>query len=585
MTRARAPGVTADGPVVAGRPGASQPNGRGGGAGLAQVARGGTLNLAGAAVSAITTVGVTVLVTRQFSKYVAGSFFTATSAFLIVEMIATLGAHNGVVYFIARFRSLGEDHRIPALLRVAMIPVIVVSAVLVIAMLVFAGPLAHVLLNAHAGKGSTGGVQIIAVALRGLAVLVPFAALENVVLGASRGYRAMRPTVYIDRVGVSVAQLIAVLVAAGAGSIALLAPLWALPYVPATVVGWVWLQRIRRNPPSGPRTALPDVPPELAALLALSTPAGPPPAAGPAAPPARPRGERLGRVARKRLAKATSRDFWRFTTPRAVATVTSTIIQRVDIVIIAIMKGPVEAAVYTAATRFLVLGQFAGTAIARSSQPRLTELFTVRDRHRTNVVYQATTAWLILLTFPIYLLVLVYGSTALAIFGHSYRAGYSVMVVLCIAMLIGALTGQVDIVLITSGKSSWSMLNGLLVLVVNVGMDLWLIPKHGILGAAIAWGTAITVSNFVPMIQLAWVFRLQPISWGVVIATVLSLVSCYAVPLAIRAALGGGWASLAAASVAGLLLLGAGTLWFRGPLGLQGVARLPGIRGRRRDRR
>lgn len=546
---------------------------------MAEVARGGTLNLVGAAVSAIASVGVTVLVTRHFSKYVAGSFFTATSAFVIAEMIGTLGAHNGLVYFIARVRSLGEEDRIPALMRVALIPVIVVSAALVIAMVVFAAPLASVLLNARKGSG---GVDVITVALRGLALLVPFGALENVYLGATRGYREMRPTVMIDRVGVSIAQLVAVLVAATAGSVALLAPLWALPYVPATFAAWLWLRRIRRDAPTRPGAALPDVPPELAALLALATPSAP----ARAAQAVRARGAEMGRAARKRLARVTTRrDFWRFTTPRAVGTVTSTIINRVDIVIIAIMKGPVEAAIYTAATRFLVLGQFAGTAIARSSQPRLTELFTVHDHHGTNVVYQATTAWLILLTFPIYLLVLVYGSQALAVFGHSYRAGYPVMVVLCIAMLAGALTGQVDIVLITTGKSSWSMLNGLLVLITNVGLDLWLIPRHGILGAAIAWGTAITVSNVVPLIQLAVVFRLQPISRGVVIATVLTVASFFIVSLAIRAALGSGWVSLGVATVAGCVLMGAGMLRFRVALKLRGVARLPGIRARRSGKR
>ena len=579
----RAGGVTADRPAVADRAGASQREGRSGRVRLAEVARGGTLNLGGAAVAAVTNVGVTVLVTRHFSKYVAGSFFTATSAFLIVSMIGTLGAHNGLVYFIARLRSLGEEDRVPAVLRIALTPVVVLSAALVVPMLVFAGPLAHVLLNYH--KGSAGGVDIITVALRGLALLVPFAALESALLGASRGYRDMRPTVVIDRMGVTIAQLLVVLAAAGTGSVALLAPLWALPYLPAALVAWLWLRRIRRDAPSRPGAALPDVPPELAALLALATPLAPVPGTDSTGAARPTRGAMLGRVARKRLARATRRDFWRFTTPRAVSTVTSTIIQRVDIVIIAIMKGPVEAAVYTAATRFLVLGQFAGTAIARSSQPRLTELFTVRDRHGTNVVYQATTAWLIILTFPIYLLVLVYGSQALVIFGHSYRAGYPVMVVLCIAMLAGALTGQVDIVLITAGKSSWSMLNGLLVLTTNVALDLWLIPRHGILGAAIAWATAITVSNVVPLIQLATVFRLQPISRGVVIAIVLTVASFFVVPLAIRAALGSGWVSLGAAIVAGYVLLGAGVLRFRVPLKLQGFARLPGLRARRSAKR
>jgi O-antigen/teichoic acid export membrane protein len=286
-------------------------------------------------------------------------------------------------------------------------------------------------------------------------------------------------------------------------------------------------------------------------------------------------------VARRRLAKAHRRDFWRFTIPRGVATVTSAIIQRVDIVIIAIMKGPVEAAVYTAATRFLVLGQFCSSAISRASQPRLAELSTFRDRRGANVVYQATTAWLILLTWPIYLMVLVYGQQILAVFGHSYSAGYPVMVVLGIAQLAGAVFGQVDVVLITAGKSSWSMINGLLVLATNVGLDLYLIPQYGILGAAVAWAVALTVSNIVPLVQLAAVFRLHPFGRTSVAAAVLTAVCFCAVPLAIRTALGGGWASLAAGVAAGSLLMMAGLLRFRRVLNLEGVIRLPRTRSRR----
>src|SRR5690348_8044015 len=93
-------GLPPESPRSEPRPGTGQ-------ARLAEVARGGTLNLAGAAVAAIAILGVTVLVTRVFPRPVAGAFFTATSAFIIVEAVASLGANVGLVYFIARLRSLG----------------------------------------------------------------------------------------------------------------------------------------------------------------------------------------------------------------------------------------------------------------------------------------------------------------------------------------------------------------------------------------------------------------------------------------------------------------------------------------------
>jgi O-antigen/teichoic acid export membrane protein len=539
---------------------------------LAEVARGGTLNLAGAVVAAAATVGVTVLVTRQFSRPVAGAFFTATSAFLIAEAVASLGANTGLVYFIARLRSLNEGRRIPAILRAATIPVLVASALATSAMFLLAGPLAHFLVSGHLGHGTVSPAEV-AVALRALALTLPFAALLDTFLGATRGYRDMRPTVLIDKTSRSAAQLAGVLVAVVAGSATLLAPLWALPYVPAAALAWLWLRRIRRNPPRR-RLDIPDVPPELAALMALSTPVEPRKTAP---------GHRIGkRMAAKQLGNANPRGFWRFTIPRAVASLASIILQRLDIVLVAIMKGPTEAAVYTAATRFLVAGQFGNMAISMAAQPRFTELFAVGDRRGANEIYQVTTAWLVLLTWPLYLLVIVYGPQVLAIFGHSYRAGDTVMVVLSLTMLFASACGQVDMVLITTGRSTWSLFNGLLAVSVDVAVDLLLIPRYGILGAAIGWSAAIVVSNLIPLIQLMATIRLHPFGRGTIAAGAVSAVSFCAIPLAAHVVLGGGAVALAAGAAAGCLVLAASLWWLRSALHLSAMPGVAQIKARRR---
>ena len=549
--------------VATPRTSGGSPAGTGGPAQLAEVARGGTLNLIGAGVAAATTVGVTVFVTREFSKPVAGAFFTAISAFLIVEAVASLGANVGLVYFIARLRSLGEARRIPTIIRAAVIPVIVASILLTVLMLGVAEPLAKVLLSGHLGKGGAVSSAEVAQALRALALTLPFAALLDTYLGVGRGYRDMRPTVVIDKIGRSIVQLIGIAIAVLAGSAALLAPLWALPYVPAAAIAWLWARRIRRRPPKGPR-GMPDVPPELAALLALSTPV-----------PSIKGAPRVGRrMQQRRLANANPRGFWQFTTPRGIASLAKITLQRIDIVLVAIMMGPAAAAVYTAATRFLVVGQLGNMAISMAAQPRFTELFAVGDRRSANVVYQVTTAWLVLLTWPLYLLAIVYGPEVLSVFGHSYRAGADVMLILGLTMLLATACGQVDMVLITTGRSSWSLINGLLAVGVNVGLDLVLIPRYGITGAAIGWAVAIILTNLMPMAQLASSIHLQPFGRGTVLAAALSAVAFCAVPFGVRAVVGGGLAGLAAGVAAGCLVFAIGLWRFRDVLRL---ATMPGV--------
>ena len=544
-------------------------------AGLAEVARGSSLNLVGVIIAAAATLGTTIIVTRQFSRPVAGAFFTATSLFLIVEAIASLGAYNGAIYFIARLRSVRADSKIPAMLRAATLPVAVAAAVATAVMLLLAHPLAQLLLGGHLEKGGGAAPEAVADSIRALAITLPFAALLDTYLGASRGFRAMLPTVTIDRIGRSSFQLLGLLVAAAAGSAALLAPLWALPYIPACIAAWLWLRRVRRRAMAQAQVAwpvaLPVTAPAMAALLALSTPAPPwDPPGGPV---------------RGAMGDASARSFWAFTAPRALATIAQIVIQRFDIVLVAIMRGPVAAAIYTTATRFLVVGQLGNVAIIQAAQPQFSHLFAVGDRRGASTVYQATTGWLIVLTWPLYLLAITYGSEVLAIFGHSYRAGSTVMVILGLAMLVATGCGQVDMVLTTTGRSSWSLLNGLLAVTVNVAIDLVLIPRYGIAGAAIGWATAIGVTNLVPLIQVAWVVKVHPFGRGLLAATLLTTLSFGVLPLLLRAVLGTGLASSLTAITAGCVILAAGLWRFRGALQLSVMPGLSAIIRRAERRR
>jgi O-antigen/teichoic acid export membrane protein len=109
---------------------------------------------------------------------------------------------------------------------------------------------------------------------------------------------------------------------------------------------------------------------------------------------------------------------------------------------------------------------------------------------------------------------------------------------------------------------------------VNVGVDLALIPKYGILGAAIGWAAAIVVSNVIPMAQLAVVIHLHPFGRGTIAACALTALSFCAVPLAARFLLGDGAVALGAGALAGSVMLVIGLWLLRSPLVL---AAMPGV--------
>jgi O-antigen/teichoic acid export membrane protein len=538
---------------------------------LAEVARGGLLNLVGAGVAGLGTIALTLIITRTFSQAAAGAFFTAMSLFLIVEAVVSLGSATGTVYFIARLRSLGQHQRIPEVMRTAVRPVAIVSVAAAVVLALLAAPVARLLVGGQLGHAGARPAEVTA-ELRALAVALPFAAMLDTLLGASRGYRAMGPTAMVDRIGRPLLQLAGVGVAAAAGSAALLAPLWALPYLPAVGAVWLWLRRIQRR--SRP----------AAAGAASTGPASTGPAStGPAS--TEPVTGRSGRAA------AHGREplrFWRFTGPRGLAALAQITIQRVDIVLVAIMRGPAEAAVYTAATRFLVAGQFGNQAISMAAQPRFTEMFAQGDHRGANRIYQVTTAWLILLTWPLYLLAVSFGPQVLTVFGRSYSGGAAVMVILGLTMLLATGCGQVDMVLVTTGRSSWSLINGLLAVVVNVGLDVLLIPRYGITGAAIGWSAAIILTNLMPLAQLAATRRLHPFGSGTFITAGLSVLSFGVLPWAVRGLAGHGVLPSLAAIACGCAVMAGGMWRFRADLNLAampGGAQLAAMVRRRHRRR
>jgi O-antigen/teichoic acid export membrane protein len=250
-------------------------------------------------------------------------------------------------------------------------------------------------------------------------------------------------------------------------------------------------------------------------------------------------------------AESVRREFWRFTAPRSLATVAQMASQRLDIVLVGALRGPIEAALYTAATRFLVVGQTAGLALSMSAQPLLGSLLARDDHAEANRVYRTATAWLVIVTWPLYLAMLVGGPVLLSIFGSGYEAGLPVMAILSLSMLVATACGMVDMVLTMAGKTTWNLANTLLALGVQIGLDLLLIPGHGILGAAWGWAAAIVVRNVVALAQIAVSTGMNPFGRATLVAGALAAGCFGALPWLARVALGG-----SAGVVLGSLVLG-----------------------------
>lgn len=499
---------------------------------VARLARAGSRNLVAAAVSATANVVLTLVVTNAFDREVSGTLFASSSLFLLLVSVTTLGTDVGLARWVPRYLVRGRPAAARRALRVAGGPVLAASATVGLGLVLLAPEVAPLLEEGARQDDVTA-------ALRLLGACLPVTALYELSLAATRAHGTIAPTVAVERLGRSVLQVLAVLAVhvLGGGAVALVAA-WAAPYVLGLAVAGTWLLSVRER--TAPRSA----------------------AAGGAA----------GDV---------PRDFWRFTVARSVGQVVQVALQRLDVVLVTGLLGLREAAVYAAATRFLVFGQVGTLAVQQVLAPQLSELLAREDVDGARHTFQTATAWIMALTWPVYLTFAAIAPVALRVFGEGYGDGEATVVILCLTMLLATAAGPVDSLLLMAGRSGLSLANNAAALAANVVLNLALIPVLGITGAAVAWAVAIVVRNVLPFVQVH-----RQLGISAVGTATTTVAACALVPLAVAAPLvRGGLATgidAAAALVVPALAAVAAALWRTRDR--TGVGALLGVLGGRRAR-
>ncbi len=439
-------------PVTTDAPVAERP------AGFHRVARGGVANLGGAAASSILNLVLVIVIARALPESQAGIVFTTTTLFLVATTLARLGTDVSIVHFLAGATALNRGQDVRAYLRVAVVPVLVAAALSGVVIAVAAPRIFDEVLGA---PGLHGQALLIV-----LGATVPVTAAYELALAATRGLDAFSPTVLLERLARPALQVVFVfaVVEAGGRAFAVVCA-WAGPYLIVAALAVFSLVRLLPRASVGSADEL-DV---------------------------------------------DTTGFWRFTLPRAMAGVIQFLLQRLDILLVGAYLGAAPAAIYTAATRFVVVGQLGSQAIWWAVQPRLAMLVAADELHDARRLYRLSTAWVIALTWPLFLVSIVAAPIILGLLGHGYRSGAHVMIVLGVAMLVSGACGLVDVVLITVGKTTWNLGNTLLALTVNLAIDIPLIPRIGIIGAAIGWAAAIAVRNLVAVLQVGGSFHFYPL--------------------------------------------------------------------------
>ncbi|MFI5936305.1 polysaccharide biosynthesis C-terminal domain-containing protein [Actinoplanes sp. NPDC051494] len=395
--------------------------------------RNGVIGLVGAAVNGLFGFILTTVIVRTFGTEGSGALFTVIGLVTIAGAVCCLGADTALMWALPREKTVAR------LLPVALLPTAGLSLVVAVAGVLAAPSVSRALLDEAAGTG------LMRLAFAG----VPLIVVSTVLLAAVRATRPVAAFVGVQFLLVPIARPALMIAAVTTGGGVLLGFAgWLLPVAAALVIAMVLLARPRRT------AAREDARPGWGV-------------------------------------------FWGFALPRAVSVAIDAGSMWVGVLLTGALAGQAEAGVFAAVGRYALAGLLIMQGLRVAVAPQLSRLLGEGRRPAAAAVYRRTSLWIVALSWPAYLVLAIFAPAFLELFGAGFGSGAPALAVLAVAMLVNVGVGLVQTVLLMSGNSRGHLLATVTGLVLNVAACIVLVPRHGALGAAIAWSLGIVVENVI----------------------------------------------------------------------------------------
>ncbi|MBW2073048.1 MAG: oligosaccharide flippase family protein [Deltaproteobacteria bacterium] len=403
---------------------------------LRELVRGSSVALFSRIANLFLGYGFVLLITHNFGAKVMGMFALATTVATILATLARSGLDTALLRFVAEYVVEGRSDLAAAVLRKAWRVVLLTSLFLSACVYVFAADLAVRVFH----KRELGNY----IRLASMAVLpLTFSYVNAAYL---RGLKKIQHFAFIQNVSINLFGILSVL------PLFLLlqtnnAPLAA--YVLGTVVTLLISTWFSREGITFPKIASPI---SVKEMLSVSL-------------------------------------------PLLVASSMVMITGWADIIMLGIFRSKQDVGIYAVIMKLGLLTAITLRAVNAISAPKFAELYKTGDLDSLQeVVYQAT-KMIFWSSLPLFLLLLCFPSPVLALFGNEFPTGSRALQYIALGMFVSAICGSVGIVLQMTGKQHIFQNVMIITMLLNIGLNLLLIPPFGIEGAAVASMIAVIFRN------------------------------------------------------------------------------------------
>jgi O-antigen/teichoic acid export membrane protein len=180
------------------------------------------------------------------------------------------------------------------------------------------------------------------------------------------------------------------------------------------------------------------------------------------------------------------------TWPMGFADLTLILFNAVDVLLLGLFVEPEAVGIYFAATRILQFAVFAQYAATAATAPRFAEAFARGDREGLRALIRGTVRMTAFASLAIGAALVISAPWLLAIFGPGFGAAYGALAILICGVAVASAFGPAEDLLNMLGAERTCARLSLAALILAAALNLWLVPAHGVMGAAVAMALATT---------------------------------------------------------------------------------------------
>lgn len=393
-----------------------------------------------------------LVVARVLGPVDYGYVFIGITILTAVSTLTLVGLDTGIGRYLPRYDDAGHRRGVLTSAFQVAVPLTVGSAVVLVAL---APWVAGTVFN---NPAATPFIRI-------FALMVPFAALMKLAIGSVQGMQASVPKVYIQNLSLPITRFggIVFVLVLGFGAIGV-AWAYAFSYVIAALLSayylWTKTPLFERVSPIGMR-----------------------------------------------------RELLAFSAPLTVTKTMRLVLSRIDVFMLGYFTATEIIGIYGVIYPIAQLLTSALAAFGFVFMPLLSEAHAEGATDDMYRFYQISTKWMFMVTLPVFLVVAFFPTITIRYtFGPEYVSGAFALTILATGFFMHVVAGPNAYTLTTLGRTRLIMYDNLLAAAANVALNLLLIPRYGLVGAAVATAVAYILLNVLYASQLYRETGIQPLS-------------------------------------------------------------------------